>query len=229
MDDYKRLIISDLHIGTVFSKETKIKELLFEQDFDELILAGDIIDFIKIPSFTEESASIFDFLVTQKKKIIYIVGNHDIAFKKFIGKTVGGVRFLREYDFEYCGRKFRIEHGDKYEKGIVQNEFAMNIISTFVNIFEVTFKLDLTAWWEQKRNKKRKLIRIWDIIKWNDDADVFIMGHTHKPEVLIWVDKNENIKTYVNTGDWVQNETYVTIKNGEVRLRNYKKINTKYV
>ena len=47
------------------------------------------------------------------------------------------------------------------------------------------------------------------------------MGHTHNPEVLIWVDKKENIKTYVNTGDWVDNCTYVTIKDGQVRLRKF--------
>ena len=69
--------------------------------------------------------------------------------------------------------------------------------------------------------KKRKLRRIWDILKWNEEADVFIMGHTHTPEAVIWVDKDENIKTYVNTGDWVEHSTYVIIKNGEVRLKNF--------
>jgi hypothetical protein len=47
------------------------------------------------------------------------------------------------------------------------------------------------------------------------------MGHTHKPEALIWVDYDERIKTYVNTGDWIDHETYVLIKNGNVRLKNY--------
>ena len=27
--------------------------------------------------------------------------------------------------------------------------------------------------------------RIWDIVQWNNDVDVFIMGHNHTPEVLI--------------------------------------------
>jgi UDP-2,3-diacylglucosamine pyrophosphatase LpxH len=73
--------------------------------------------------------------------------------------------------------------------------------------------------------KKRKLKRIWDISKWNDDVDVFIMGHTHKPEALIWVDHKGNIKTYVNTGDWIDHETYVLIKDGNVRLKNYNQQN----
>ena len=66
-----------------------------------------------------------------------------------------------------------------------------------------------------------KAKRIWDIIEWNKDADVFIMGHIHTPEVLIWVDKDEDIKTYVNTGDWVEHQSYVTIENDIIRLKNW--------
>ena len=88
-------------------------------------------------------------------------------------------------------------------------------------MLERVFGVDLTTWWSNRAIKKRKLKRIWDLVKWNQRADVFIMGHTHNPEVLIWVDKNEQIKTYVNTGDWVNNCTYVLIKEGQVRLRKY--------
>ena len=41
------------------------------------------------------------------------------------------------------------------------------------------------------------------------------------PEAFIWVDKNQNIKTYVNSGDWTSNCTYITIMNGEVRLKKW--------
>ena len=58
-------------------------------------------------------------------------------------------------------------------------------------------------------------------MKLNKGADVFIMGHTHHPEAVIWVDKHEKIKTYINTGDWIENSTYVIIKDGQVRLRNW--------
>jgi len=47
------------------------------------------------------------------------------------------------------------------------------------------------------------------------------MGHTHMPEVVIWVNEDEIIKTYVNTGDWVEHSTYVLIKDGQLRLKNF--------
>ena len=61
--DYVRLVISDLHLGSVFSKEEKIYNLLSQTEFDELILAGDVIDFIKIPTFTKHSARLFDLIL----------------------------------------------------------------------------------------------------------------------------------------------------------------------
>ena len=47
------------------------------------------------------------------------------------------------------------------------------------------------------------------------------MGHTHTPEAMIWIDENERIRTYVNTGDWVEHATYVMIDGPQIRLKNY--------
>ena len=58
-------------------------------------------------------------------------------------------------------------------------------------------------------------------MKWNKGVDVFIMGHTHIPEVVIWVDENEKIKTYANIGDWVEHSTYILIKDKQLRLKTF--------
>ena len=84
MKDYVRLVISDLHLGSYHAKEEHIYQLLKNTEFDELILEGDIIDFIKIPRFTKTTHKIINYLASLNKKIIYIVGNHDVAFKEFI-------------------------------------------------------------------------------------------------------------------------------------------------
>ncbi len=224
MEDYVRLVVSDVHMGSLYSKESKLHRLFHSTHFDEIILAGDIVDFIKIPSFTEHSAQLFQDIAQfnkEGKKIIYVVGNHDIAFRKFIGQTVAGIQFVENYEFEYGNRKYRIEHGDKYETGIIHWRFTMNLVSIFHDLLERVFKWNLAAWWVGYKQKKRKLRRVWDIMQWNKDADVFIMGHTHMPEVVIWVNEDEIIKTYVNTGDWVEHSTYVLIKDGQLRLKNF--------
>ena len=219
--DYTRLIISDVHLGSYYSKEDKLLSFLQTVEFDELVLAGDIIDFIKIPQFTETTIKIFDYISKLNKKIVYVVGNHDIAFEKFIGKQFAHIEFMSKYEFEYGGRTYRIQHGDQYETGLVHYRFTMNVISIFHDMLERVFKKNLAALLVKMFVKKKKIKRIWNIIKWNDDVDVFIMGHTHIPEVVIWVDPNENIRTYANTGDWVEHSTYIILKDNKLRLKKY--------
>lgn len=219
----KRLIISDLHLGSVYTKEKQLLEFLStNNEFDELILAGDIIDFLKIPTFTEQTAKLFEFVSNFTGKVIYIVGNHDIPFKACIGSNLFDIEFVDSWEFEEAGKKFRIEHGDRYEKGIIHRKALIKIISVFQDLLERLFDRNLSAWWQHLFENKRKAKRIWDILQWNDDADVFIMGHNHEPEVLIWVNEDEQIKTYVNSGDWTAHCTYVTVVDGVTRLKSYK-------
>jgi UDP-2,3-diacylglucosamine pyrophosphatase LpxH len=134
---------------------------------------------------------------------------------------MGNIEFMSEYNFNYAGRSYRIQHGDQYDTGIVKQRYVIRLVSVIQNIIERYFRINLSKWWTAKQIKKRKLKRIWDIVQWNNDADVFIMGHTHNPEVLIWLNKEENLKTYINCGDWVDNCTYVLIKDKQVRLRKW--------
>jgi|TARA_R110001583_G_scaffold16234_34_gene66441 UDP-2,3-diacylglucosamine pyrophosphatase LpxH len=217
----KRIIISDIHIGSKSYCGKELIHFLRNIEYDQLILAGDIIDFIKIPSFTKNAIDIFE-AIDYSKDIVYIVGNHDISFSKIVGQDFFGVKFLSHYEFKEGDRTFRIEHGDRYETGIVQSRFWMNIVSVLHDFLERRFNLNVTSWFINYKIKKRKLIRIWDIMKRNNDVDVLVMGHSHCPEAIIWVDKNEDIKTYVNCGDWVSNRTWVSITDGVVRLRTQK-------
>ncbi len=218
----KRIIISDTHIGSKFYREKELYDFLDSEDYDQLILNGDIIEFLKIPTFTQNCMEIIK-KVDYSKEIIYIIGNHDIALAQFSNKEMFGVRFAEEYEFEDGGRKFRIEHGDKYEKGIVHYRTVMKIISVFQDFLERYFNVDVSTWFNNLKINKRKIKRLWDIIDLNNDVDVLIVGHTHIPEAVIWIDENEKIKTYVNTGDWVSHATYVEINDGVVRLRNFLK------
>jgi len=219
----KRIVISDLHIGSSHCREEELSKFLNSVECDEIILAGDIIDFIKIPSFTHHTASILKRL-NKFKKIVYIIGNHDNSLTSFVGGTVNNIQFCNSYEFVDGQRTFRIEHGDNYDKSFA-HKFTEGVLIKFISVFqdwiERKFDVDLATWWANKKIKRRKLVRIWDIINLNNDVDVFIMGHSHTPEAVIWVDEDQNIKTYVNSGDWVSHTTYVTIENGITRLRKF--------
>jgi UDP-2,3-diacylglucosamine pyrophosphatase LpxH len=216
----KRVIISDTHIGTKFYKSKELLQFLESIECDELVLAGDIIDFIKIPVFTERCLQIIEKM-KQAKRIVYVVGNHDEGLLGVAGKKVMGVEFVKRYEFEEDGRLFRIEHGDAYDKGVIHNRIFVKFLSVIQNMLEFTFNFDFTTWWTSIQIKKHKLRSIIHILRHHPKIDVFIMGHTHIPEALIWVDEDENIKTYINSGDWVTHQTYVTVEDGVARLRKF--------
>ena len=182
------MIISDTHIGSRYSRKTELLNLLRQADFDQLILNGDIIEFLKVPTFSRISLEIFKTAKEKAKEIIYVIGNHDVAMRDFISHTFENIRFVEEYCFEENGRKFRIEHGDKYEKGIVHFRFIMQIISVFQDAIEKIFDVDLSTWFNNLKINRRKIKRLWDIIDLNNDVDVLIIGHTHMPEAVIWID-----------------------------------------
>ena len=215
----RRLIISDLHIGSMFSKENDIIYVLKNESYDELILAGDIIDFIRIPKFTKKSLDIFSFLLNLKVPIVYIVGNHDIAFNEFINCDCNKVQFLKNYEFEDNNKKIRITHGDDYDNFIIKWEYIMNIICFIFNLIERFFHLDVCNYYEKYRSNQRNKINIKNILKKNSDVDIFIMGHTHKPEIIENKINNKKL-IYGNTGDWIQHKSYIILDNGSIKLTN---------
>jgi len=216
----KRIVISDTHIGTKFYKSDCLLRFLKSEDYDEIVLAGDIIDFIKIPVFTERCLQIIQ-QIGKSKQIVYVVGNHDECLTSVIGKTIADVKFVKQYNFEENGRKFRIEHGDAYDRGTLANKVFITFLSVIQNMLEFTFNFDFTTWWTEIQIKKHKLRSIINILRHHPKIDVFIMGHTHIPEALIWIDENQHIKTYINAGDWVTHQTYVTIEDGIARLQKF--------
>jgi len=216
----KRIVISDTHIGTKFYKSDCLLRFLKSEDYDEIVLAGDIIDFIKIPVFTERCLQIIQ-QIGKSKQIVYVVGNHDECLTSVIGKTIADIKFVKQYSFEENGRKFRIEHGDAYDRGALANKIFITFLSVIQNMLEFTFNFDFTTWWTEIQIKKHKLRSIINILRHHPKIDVFIMGHTHIPEALIWIDENQHIKTYINAGDWVTHQTYVTIEDGVARLQKF--------
>ena len=216
----KRIIISDTHIGSKFYKSEKLLKFLQSAQYDQLILAGDIIDFIKIPVFTERCMNILQS-IDRTKDVVYVVGNHDESFVGLVGKEILNVKFVKRYEFEAAGRRFRVEHGDEYDRGALHNRIFVKILSVIQSILEFTFNFDLTTWWTEKQIRKHKLRSVIHVLRHHPDVDVFIMGHTHIPEALIWIDEDQHIKTYINAGDWVTHQTYVTVTDGVARLRKF--------
>ena len=217
----RRLIVSDIHIGSKYYEPNALIDLLQRETYDELILAGDIIDFIKVPTFTKNCLELIKQII-KVENVVYITGNHDIAFEEWDQEQLLGIRFKNQYDFISGNRKIRIVHGDQFQHGIVKKTGIMKILSVLQDIIERITSFDITDFLHKHILKRLELKSIENILSQNNDIDVLIMGHTHDPEALVWIQPDQKIKTYVNSGDWVSSCTYVTVEDdGEVRLRKY--------
>ena len=222
MKDICRIIISDVHIGSVHSNENDLLNFIKSKSFDELIINGDFLDLIKCPDFSPKSLEILNYLIESKKKIIYIIGNHDSPIKSFEGRELLNIEFKTSYSFNYSNRKYFVTHGDNYDSGLVRYSGIMKLISLIQYFLEKSFKINLSSILSKIKGNKGRVKSFLSIVDSNKDSDVVIIGHLHKPEVLIWVNEDSRVKTYANTGDWVENNTYIEISNGLLRLKKYK-------
>ena len=212
----KTLVISDLHIGSKGCKTEEILELLKDESFERYILVGDIIDgwlFKRYKKFTYEHARVIRRLLklSKNKEIIWISGNHDEFLRKYSPLELGNIKVIDEYT-EY-GVWFC--HGDMYD-GVVKLHWlgmlgsigydTAIVIDRFLK--KLGFKRSLSKF--LKKNVKAAISFIVDFENEmvrqakKRQCNTVVCGHLHSPE-----DKIIDGVRYLNTGDWVENCSYI--------------------
>jgi len=208
--------MSDLHIGSKGCNTKAIINLLKTVEYDRLILVGDIIDgwlFQRYKKFSAEHNKVIRklFKISKEKEIIWISGNHDEFLRKYTPMQLGNIKIVDEFiegGIWFC-------HGDKYD-GIIK----MHWLGMLGSIgYDAAIVIDRLL---KKINKKTSLSKY---LKDNVKAAVSFMvdyehemvrqakkrnchtvicGHIHTP-----VDRTIDNIRYINTGDWIENQSYV--------------------
>jgi UDP-2,3-diacylglucosamine pyrophosphatase LpxH len=151
------------------------------------------------------------FKISKEKEIIWISGNHDEFLRKYTPMQLGNIKIVDEFiegGIWFC-------HGDKYD-GIIK----MHWLGMLGSIgYDAAIVIDRLL---KKINKKTSLSKY---LKDNVKAAVSFMvdyeqemvrqakkrnchtvicGHIHTP-----VDRTIDNIRYINTGDWIENQSYV--------------------
>lgn len=213
----KTLVISDVHIGSKGCQAEKVLDLLKDETYQRYILVGDIIDgwlFKRYKKFSYDQTKVIRRLLklSKNREIIWIAGNHDEFLRKYIPMDIGNIKIVDEW-IEY-GTWFC--HGDKFD-GIVQLKWLGMLGSIG---YDLAIGLDTLL---KKFGLKRSLSKF---LKTNVKAavsfmvdfenemvrqakkrncDTVVCGHIHTPS-----DKIIDGVRYLNTGDWVENCSYIT-------------------
>ena len=213
----KTLVISDLHIGSKGCKTEKVLDLLKDESYERYILVGDIIDgwlFKKYKKFSYDHTKVIRRLLklSKDREIIWIAGNHDEFLRKYLPLELGNIKVVdewTEYGTWFC-------HGDKFD-GIVKLRWLGMLGSIG---YDLAISLDMLL---KKLGLKRSLSKfLKDNVKAaisfmvdfenemvrqakKRNCDTVVCGHIHTP-----ADNIINRVRYLNTGDWVENCSYIT-------------------
>jgi UDP-2,3-diacylglucosamine pyrophosphatase LpxH len=222
MNNWKTIIMSDLHLGARQSQTDKIISFLDNNTTEKLILNGDIIDGWALKGngkWTKDCTKVFrKFMKMSEKntKVIYIRGNHDDFLKDFIPFKLNNIRIVRKYIHNGIdGRKYFCFHGDVLDFVIMEARWLAVIggwsydivikFNTLYNKIRKWFNLPYHSLANTIKQSVKGAINF--VSDFEDNAkgltkqkgyDVAVCGHIHHPKI-------EN--DYMNSGDFCENST----------------------
>ena len=230
--EIEALFLSDIHLGTKYTKTKELLEVLKKYKPKNLFLIGDIIDGWSLKKnhfWTQEQTNIIRKFLSYSKNgtnIYYITGNHDDFLRNY-NFNLGNIHIINEIIWNGCF----ITHGDKYDTLVMNNKWLAHIgsigydlvlylnkhIQNTRNFFNL--KPKSFSKWIKKNVKdavnflyKFEEILITETKKKN--CDIVICGHVHTPNDTII----NNIR-YLNTGDWIENCSYIIYDKKEFTLK----------
>jgi len=235
---------SDFHFGAPNQEESKKRESriinwleYIQKDANHLFLLGDIFDFWfeyngKPPAFYTSFLNKIAELREKGIEIYFFTGNHDMWVKNYLKEQLGIHIFKKKQGFVINGKKFLLGHGD----GIGKGEFGYKCLKVFLNCkinrwlfglippetgFAIAYffsKKSRAMTPEHKErflgNDKEHLVQFCHQHLVNHDIDYFIFGHRHLPLEIV-IEK----AIYLNTGDWLDYNTYVKYDKNPVLCR----------
>jgi UDP-2,3-diacylglucosamine pyrophosphatase LpxH len=223
---FRTIWISDTHLGTSGCKAELLLDFLKSTDCETLYLVGDIIDGWQLRKgwyWPPRHNDVVRCVLKKAKhgtRVVYVPGNHDEAFRDYVGLNFGGVELLPEAIHETAdGRKLLILHGDEFDGVVLYarwlaflGDYAYTLLLKLNGVFNgIRRRLGLPYWSMSAEIKKRVKNAVQFISSFEQavahaaaelGADGVVCGHIHTAEIRTIGDV-----TYYNDGDWVESCT----------------------
>ena len=240
---YKSIFISDIHLGTRFSKAKVLLNFFKHNESEQLILVVDIIYGWAIKRkliWPQEHSDVIQKILKKAKKgtkVTFITGNHDDFLRPFVPLILGdSVSIANELEYIAINKKkYYITHGDFFDSITMTKKWLailgdygydlllhLNVVLNFLRK-----RIGIKKYWSLskyvKDNVKSSVSFISDFEAVlsthakNKGYDGIICGHIHKAEIR----DIEDIE-YLNCGDWVESCTaIVETYEGEFKIINW--------
>ena len=226
-NQYKTVIISDVHLGSEGSKAKEVSLFLKSVTCDTLFMNGDIIDGWQLKKggswkkkHTAFFRTILKMIENQQTKVVYLRGNHDDFLDQIIPFSLGkSFSIQRDYILKSGKNNFFITHGDIFDS-VTSNmkwlaylgDVGYTILLSFnklYNQYRSWRGLEYYSFSQRIKQRVKEAVnyvsdfeeKLVELAKANQ-CEGIICGHIHKPDIR----KIDGI-TYMNSGDWVESLT----------------------
>lgn len=220
----KAIFISDVHLGSRFSKAKELDKFLSKYEPETLFLIGDIFDGWKFKRnfyWSDDMTFVVRRVLNMVKKfgtkVVYITGNHDEFLRDFPIEEIGSILVCDEYIYEYDNKKILITHGDVFDNLCNKYGFIYHLgdrlytialhFNKFTNYIRRKIGLKyypISAILKRKVKGAVNFINNFEFAasKYAKDkgCQEIMVGHIHHPEL----NKEMDGVIYHNTGDFVE-------------------------
>lgn len=241
--DVEIVILSDIHLATYGCHATELVAFLKSVNPKLLILNGDIIDgwsFSKkyFPNSHMAVLSEFFKMMKNETQIIYITGNHDEFLRKYSDLQMGNLFLTDKYLLEIDRKKHWIFHGDIFDHttkggariiakiGGIGYDWLILLNRGINKLLELFGKPKVSLSKKIKNSVKKAVSFIADFeekaieLAIDNKYDYVICGHIHQPSDRI-VTKDNGSTHYLNSGDWIENLSWLEYDKGKWTLNFY--------
>ncbi|WP_234111253.1 MULTISPECIES: UDP-2,3-diacylglucosamine diphosphatase [Chryseobacterium] len=238
--DLPIVVLSDIHLATYGCHATQLVAYLKSINPKLLILNGDIIDgwaFSKKYFPDSHMAVLSEFFKMMKNgtEIIYITGNHDEFLRKYSDLTMGNLFLTDKYLLEIDGKKTWFFHGDIFDhttKGSAKIIAKIGgigydwliLINRAINFLLESIGSKKISLSKKIKNSVKNAVKF--IADFEEKAielaienkyDYVVCGHIHQPADRIVTNEKGTVH-YLNSGDWIENLTYLEYQQGKWKL-----------
>jgi UDP-2,3-diacylglucosamine pyrophosphatase LpxH len=221
---YPTVVLSDIHLGTSFSKTVEVTDFLKSIDCDRLILNGDIIDGWHLrkkshKAWNTKHISFFRVIMKMMEnfgtEIIYVRGNHDDFLDNIMPVDFFNLKIVKDFVHESNGRKYYVTHGDIFDNVTSNMKWLSKLgdigytallhINKYYNCYR---RFRGKSYYSFAQTVKQKVKSAVSYISDFEESlvnlartkhcDGIICGHIHHPENKYYDDIH-----YLNSGDWI--------------------------
>ena len=221
----KTVVVSDIHLGTEFSKVTQVSDFLASVDCDRLIFNGDTIDGWQLQKnnyeyWGPEQARFFRIIMKMIEKhgtvVNFLRGNHDDFLDRILPMHMGPLSIMKDTVLLSKGKKYFVTHGDVFDSITSEMKWMAKLGDFFYNLLlrinrtynrwqalrgkpYYSFSQEIKAKVKKAVSNASNFDRMLTDMARKKGCEGVICGHIHRPE-----DRVIDGIHYLNSGDWVE-------------------------